>query len=89
MKDLIKRNYESTVKRGKINLLTSQDEFYHKASEELFEIRCEMKGNEMSKSMAIEITDLMLVCQNWLTHNGYDVEQLASEKITFNENRND
>ncbi len=99
MKDLIKRNYNSTIKRGKISNSTTHKDFNDKINEELTELNHEIHSeriyyesaeNEvMSKKTAIECTDIILTCLNYLCHSGYDPIKLMEEKILINEKRED
>jgi len=96
MKNLIQRNYDSTVKRGKITYKTTHAEFIDKEIEEDREFFHEIGSinltspvvNEIiSKKAAIEVVDKILVNLNYLHHNGYDVLELIEEKIIINEQR--
>ena len=84
MKKLIKRNYDSTVKRGYITPSTTEKEFYHKMIEELMEFN-EAKG----EAKYIECADIILTCMNFLTHNNVDVMEVLRNKIQYNEQRTD
>jgi len=96
MKNLIKQNYKSTVKRGKIKRNTDHSEFLCKLTEEVKEfdfevneISCFDVNNYAPKKAAIEMTDIILVGLNYLVHYGFDPIELMEEKIRFNEQRID
>lgn len=92
MKELFKRNYEATVKRGLITDETSDREFYMKLIEEKFEVSREIMNGPISSGLSnhyldLEIADCLIVCANWLTHRGIDLEKILEEVAIKNEKR--
>ena len=99
MNNLLKRNYDSTVKRGKITDNTRHIDFIDKIFEEYLEFKdniyCKTYVDSIVKQdlkihdIAIECTDIILTCLNYLVHSGYNPIELMEEKISINEKRND
>jgi phosphoribosyl-ATP pyrophosphohydrolase len=86
MKELIQRNYDVVVARKLISEATTDKQFFDKLTEEYEECyRPYMKKDraELSK----ELTDVMVVCINWLTHMGFDIPQLLEQNAIKNEER--
>ena len=99
MKDIISRNYESTCNRCKINDHTNHFQFNDKIFEEYIELKdsltCDLYMDapviqcKMRHESALECTDIILTCLNYLVHSGYDPIKLMKEKISYNETRTD
>ena len=92
MKVLIKRNYDSIVKRGLISPDTSVFKFIDKIYEEIGEL--EEAVNEMSETNNIkqihfdnineELADVILTCLNMAKHFDIDIEAELKKKIEVN-----
>jgi predicted house-cleaning noncanonical NTP pyrophosphatase (MazG superfamily) len=79
MKDIIERNYDSTVRRGLITPKTQWKEFTSKIQEEV---------NEYIESAdPEELADIILVCLNIAKHYQIDIEQELINKINKNYQR--
>lgn len=97
MQKLIQQNYDSTIKRGLIKDETVHLDFLEKIYEEYAELNEEIyefldidmsaKTHKLTKNAALECTDIILTCMNYLVHSGYDPEQLMNEKININYER--
>lgn len=86
MKQLIKRNYDAVVNRRLITKETRDNDFLEKLKEEVCEVEEEIfHCNE--KYMREEIGDCLVVCLNWLTFKGIDIEKLLQEIAIKNEKR--
>jgi phosphoribosyl-ATP pyrophosphohydrolase len=86
MKDLIQRNYNAVVARKLISEATTDKQFWEKLSEEYDEVyQPYMKKDR--KELSKELTDVMVVCVNWLTHMGFDIPQLLEQNAIKNEER--
>ena len=81
MKDIIEQNYNSIVKRGKINSNTTWQEFIDKIDEEVDEFK---ESNDPE-----ELADIILVCLNLAKHFDIDIEKELRNKISKNFERTD
>lgn len=86
MKDIIRDNYDSTVKRGLITPRTDNHAFYSKMMEELKEFSDEIFFGT-SETRAEELADIILVALNCAKHNGIDIEHELRQKIKKNYER--
>lgn len=85
MKELIERNYKSTVDRGLITPNTTKQDFFNKIKEEVFELEVyEIQNHKIDK---LELADIILVCLNMAKHFNIDIEKALNEKIKINEQR--
>lgn len=89
LKEIIKRNYEATVKRGQITSKTTFDDFVAKTDEEVQELVNSYFRKEHDPFDPKEAIDVILVQTAMLHHYGFDVEKLLTEKMLFNEQRPD
>ena len=89
LNEIIKRNYEATVKRGQINSKTTFDDFVAKTDEEVQELINSYFKKEYNPFDPKEVIDVILVQTALLHHYGFDTEKLLSEKMLFNEQRPD
>ncbi|MFT5450584.1 MAG: NTP pyrophosphatase (non-canonical NTP hydrolase) [Enterobacterales bacterium] len=83
MKNLIEKNYEVTVKRGKILPATKWHEFTDKLKEEVAELEKERSIEGISH----ELSDVILVCLNIAKHYGIDIEKAMHEVVERNSTR--
>lgn len=92
LQEIITKNYQSTVKRGKINIFTTSDEFLAKIDEEVQELKDSFlpfcNENEPSFDHK-ELADIILTCLNFARHFDINIQQVIEQKIEFNENRKD
>jgi len=84
MKDLIERNYLSTVKRGLITPDTGIVEFLDKLEEEVGEFIETIDNPTTEEATAFELADIILVCFNIAHHYGIPIEQYLKTKININ-----
>ena len=89
LKEIIKRNYEATVRRGQISNKTTVSDFLNKTDEEVQELKDSRKGSQIYQFDPKEAIDVILVQTAMLYHYGFDVEKLLTEKMLFNEQRPD
>ena len=87
IKEISKRNYEATKRRGLIDSNTDSIEFIDKIGEELHELDCslDLKGN-FDKT---ELADIALVCFAMAEHFGIDLVAEMESKMKYNEIRED
>jgi len=83
MKYLIKRNYQSIVKRGFIDENTRFEDFMVKLYEEVNELH----HNISDENLREELADVILVALNMAEHYNIDIEKELINKIKINENR--
>jgi phosphoribosyl-ATP pyrophosphohydrolase len=86
MKDLIKRNYDAVVARKLISEATTDKQFYDKLSEEYDEVYMPYRKQDREE-LSKELTDVMVVCANWLHHMGFDISKLLENNAIKNEER--
>lgn len=95
MKELIKQNYESIVKRGLITLNTTTNDFVDKLFEEVSEVdQLCLFAPEISEHLDIEcidieklsyeIADVILTALNFAKHYDIDIERYLKDKIEIN-----
>ena len=90
IQEIVKRNYDANVKRGKISNRTSFSDFWFKAIEEMNELAVSnAKQGYTGVFDPLEAIDVILVNCSLLHHFGYDVAKLLEEKTIINENRKD
>jgi len=89
LKEIIKRNYEATVRRGQISNKTTVSDFLNKTDEEVQELKDSRKGSQIYPFDPKEAIDIILVQTAMLQHYGFDTERLLIEKTLFNEKRPD
>lgn len=89
LKEIIKRNYEATVKRGQISNKTTVSDFLKKTDEEVQELKDSRKGSPIYPFDPKEAIDIILVQTAMLHHYGFNIEKLLTEKMLFNEQRPD
>ena len=89
LNEIIKRNYEATVRRGQISNKTTVSEFIKKTDEEVQELKDSRKGSTIYPFDPKEAVDIILVQTAMLHHYGFDTEKIMTEKMLFNEQRED
>lgn len=86
-KEIIERNYNATVKRGKITSETTVKDFISKIIEENKElIESRLTHNIFDEK---ELSDIILVCTTMAKHYNIDIQKVLEEKTLYNETRND
>jgi NTP pyrophosphatase (non-canonical NTP hydrolase) len=86
MKNIIKENYESTVKRGLITPFTTTKEFLFKIEEELDELFDSFLQDDETFDK-YELADVIMVCLNMAHHYDIDIIETIKQKIEINKNR--
>ena len=81
MKEKIKRNYDSIKKRGLITSKTNHVDFMHKLNEEVNEVKDEICKPIDIEKLCKELSDVILVCLNWMHHYGENPEKHIKETI--------
>ena len=87
IKEISKRNYEATKKRGLIDDSTGFISFIYKIKEETQELEFSRIGN--NKFDQIELADVALVCFAMAEHFGIDLVAEMESKMKYNEIRKD
>lgn len=87
MKHIIESNYNSIVKRGKINVQTTEQDFIDKIQEEFNELKEAVFGKKSNRNE--EIADIILTCLNYARHYNVDIEKQLITKINTNNKRHD
>lgn len=87
LKEIQKRNYQATVKRGLITNQTNGDDFLNKIREETAELQVEF--DLPFGKIEEELADVILVCFAMAEHLGINIKQELIKKVKYNENRND
>lgn len=87
MKELIERNYKSIVNRNLIKRDTQHVDFMHKLNEEVEEVKQEICKNIDIDKLCEELSDVILVCLNWMHHYNQNPEKHIKLKIIKNEQR--
>ena len=77
MNNIIKENYNATVKRGLITSKTTLLEFTDKLQEEVQEFLNYTNENNFKE----ELSDIILVCLNIAKHYNIDIETELKNKI--------
>ena len=89
LNEIIKRNYEATVKRGQISNKTTVSDFLNKTDEEVQELKDSCKGSPIYPFDPKEAIDIILVQTSMLHHYGFNAEKIMIEKVLYNEKRQD
>lgn len=92
IESLIDRNYNAQIRRGQITPETNAYEFIEKIDEEVEELNMSIhKLQEKFKDDLDpkELADIILVCFSMAKHFNIDIMQVLSEKVAYNEKRND
>ena len=86
MEKLIKRSYNSIVKRNMITNKTTLEDFNNKLIEEFDEMQEEYESNNLERYIH-EGFDLINVFLNFCIHNNIDIKSKFEEIVIKNENR--
>lgn len=89
LKEIQKRNYQATVKRGLINETTTKKDFIYKIFEELCELNISAKEMVLEQFDEIELADIIIVCLCMAKHFNVDIEKVMEKKTLYNEKRKD
>lgn len=89
LNEIIKRNYEATVRRGQISNKTNVSDFFKKTDEEVQELKESINISAIYPFDPKEAIDIILVQTAMLHHYGFNTELLLNEKVIFNEQRKD
>ena len=87
IKEIAKRNYAATKRRGQIICFTQAYEFIEKLFEEAYELDHSTKiDNSFDEK---ELADVVLVCFSMAEHFDIDLIKVMEEKMLYNEIRKD
>ena len=93
IKEISKRNYDATVRRGQINENTMVRDFILKISEETRELKQSWLDiyhkNHSDNFDPKELADITLVCFAMAEYYGIDLVAVMESKTHFNEQRKD
>ena len=89
LKEIIKRNYEATVRRGQISNNTKLFDFINKLDEEVNELKLSIGESKIYPFDPKEAIDVILVATAMLQHYGFDTQKILTEKMLYNEQRQD
>ena len=84
--ELFNRNYKAVVNRGLITPKTKDIDFYYKLLEEVQEVMTALLNKDKFNADE-EITDVLVVCANWLIYRGCNVEEMLTKIAEKNEKR--
>ena len=87
IQELIDRNYNAQIIRGQITSDTTFSDFKLKIHEELKEL-----SNSYYENINFdpkELADIILVCFSMAKHFNIDIMKVLSEKVEYNEKRED
>lgn len=84
--DIFERNYKAVVNRGLITPKTTNQQFFDKAFEELYEVMVEMK-NGNNERLDEEITDFVNTGINWLKFRNVNPVEMLTKIAENNEKR--
>lgn len=87
IESLIDRNYNATKERGQITSDTTFSDFKLKIHEELKELSNSYYENVNFDPK--ELADIILVCFSMAKHFNIDIMQVLSDKVAYNEKRED
>lgn len=87
IQQLIDRNYAAQIRRGQINDKTTFSDFKLKIVEELKELsKSYYENNNFDPK---ELIDIILVCFSMAEHFNINIMQVLSDKVAYNEKRED
>lgn len=90
LNEIIKRNYQATVRRGQISNKTTVTDFLNKIDEEVEELKDSRKTcSSIYPFDPLEAIDVILVNASMLHYYGFDLENLLTKKVEINETRKD
>lgn len=87
IQQLIDRNYAAQIRRGQITSDTTFSDFKLKINEELKELSNSYYENVNFDPK--ELADIILVCFSMAKHFNIDIMEVLSEKVAYNEKRED
>jgi hypothetical protein len=88
IEEIIKTNYQATVKRGLITPETTKQEFIDKMREEIYELQHEIDTPFFDEKMqSLELADIILVCLAMAEHFNIDILKVMAEKANYNMKR--
>lgn len=89
LQEIIERNYQAAVKRGKITNKTDCSHFATDIRNEVTELEMSLSISKINPFDVSELADIILVSFSMARHFGYDIEKELSEKTLYNEIRKD
>lgn len=90
LKEIQNRNYQATIRRGKITPATTGTDFIEKIKEETGELQYEEETplqNKIEKGK--EMADVIIAVLNYAKHEGINIQTALEQKTIYNENRHD
>ena len=90
IQELINRNYAAQIKRGQITMKQTLNDFLNKIDEEVKEFKNSYTNDGYFEDIDDkELIDIMLVCFSMAKHFGIDWQKVMTEKVEYNEKRED
>jgi predicted house-cleaning noncanonical NTP pyrophosphatase (MazG superfamily) len=90
IQELIDRNYAAQIKRGQITMEKTLNDFLQKIDEEVKEFKNSHTNDGYFEDIDDkELIDIMLVCFSMAKHFGIDWQKVMTEKVEYNEKRED
>lgn len=86
LNEIIERNYQATIRRGKITPTTTEFECFDDIMGECEELR-ETLGDKITRFDVFELADIILTCHTMGKQFGYDMEKILIKKTLYNETR--
>ena len=84
IKEIQKRNYRATVKRGQITKKTNFYDFLRKIHEEVQELYdCYIHTGNVDP---LELADIILVCMSLAKHNKIDIDKELRKQVKIGRN---
>ena len=88
IQEIIERNYQAAVKRGKIHRYMNEHAFHKAIDGEVTELYNTL-GGVINPFDVSELADIILVSFSMARHFGYDIEKELIKKTLYNEIRKD
>ena len=90
IQELIDRNYAAQIKRGQITMKQTLNDFLNKIDEEVKEFKNSHTNDGYFENIDDkELIDIMLVCFSMAKHFGIDWQKVMTDKVEYNEKRED
>lgn len=89
IQEIIERNYQAAVKRGKITNKTDCSHFATDIRNEVTELEMSLSTSKINTFDVSELADIILVSFSLARHFGYDIEKELIKKTLYNEIRKD
>ena len=86
MEEFLNEHYELIKARGLIRYETSTIDFFNKLTEEFYELKNEIYGNNSDKFVQ-ETIDVICVCYHMLKHSGVNLKKELQKNIEKQKSR--